>query len=141
MQKGIEGPERVLAVQRVQQVQHRRNGLLQRRGESKDMVGDRVVDRLRLVVAAEHEQRPQQLGDRLIRREIGVCGGIGLQDQPVRHLRRVEEFAVAVARLPKRAAEPLQFEPAPDEAGEAAPGGYVEPVLCGPGAGRLMDLD
>ena len=155
----VERPERMIVVQRIEQIQHRQDHLLERWIEGEDFPRYFLADRLDAVMDVELEVMPEQFGDRQVRRRVSVRRRVGFQDEPPGGGLRMNEL-VHQARLADAgladdrhhlavpllgellgAAHLLQFDGAADEAGQAAAGGGLQAAARGAGAGHLVDVD
>ena len=153
----VDGSERMITVQRIEEIQQRWKRILHRRVERCNSVGDLLADRSRAVVGADLEISPEQVDDRQIRCRPPVRRGVRFQNQPVRRVRRMKEL-VQQARLarpsladdrnhltetvggePLRVAQSLQFDAPTDETRQAASGGRLEARSCGADASQLVD--
>src|SRR5215831_5825263 len=130
----VERLERMLLIERIEKIKHRRNRVMQRGVECQNFARHFLTDRSRAVMGADLEITPEQLDDRQIRRCATIRNGVGFQNQPVRCIVRMNELVhqtrfahprladdrhhltLTVAGKLLRAAELLQFDVAADEA-------------------------
>jgi hypothetical protein len=134
MPERVEGPERMLVIQRIEEIKHRRNRVLQSGVERQNLVRHFLADRSRAVMDADLEIMPEQFDDRQVWRCVRICSGFGFQNQALHCVLRMNELAnqarlahprfaddrhhltLTVAGKLLRAAELLQLDVAADEA-------------------------
>ena len=80
MPERVEGPERMLVIQRIEEIKHRRNRVLQRGVERQNLVRHFLADRLRAVMDADLEIMPEQFDDRQVWRCPTIRNGVGLNE-------------------------------------------------------------
>src|SRR5215510_1013407 len=153
----IEGPERMLILQRVEKIQHRWDRIQQRRVERQDLSCHLLMDRSGAVVNIDLEILLEQFDHRQVRRCSAVGNGTCLDNQPVRCMLRMNEFmhqprlahaclandrhhltATAASKL-LGAAELLQLDVATDKARQTSPKSGLKPSSRGAGACHLVN--
>ena len=130
----VERPERIVIVQGIEKIQHRRDRVMQRGIECQNFARHFLTDRSRAVMDANLEIMPEQFDDRQVGRCATIRNGVGFQNQPVRCVLRIQELAhqprlahprfsddrhhlaVTLAGKLLHAAKLLQFDIAADEA-------------------------
>src|SRR4051812_42534857 len=98
MLERIKEPERMLLIQRIENIEQRWKKILQRLVERQDPVSYLLADRFRTLMTVYPEVAPEQFDDW----QIGLCTIIRrrarFQDQPVRRIARMKKL-VDKARL------------------------------------------
>src|SRR5215831_17113177 len=88
----IEGPERMLILQRVEKIQRRWNCIPQRRVERQDLSCHLLMDRSGAVMNIDLEVLLEQFDHRQVRSRFTIGNGTCLENQPVRCMLRMDEF-------------------------------------------------
>jgi hypothetical protein len=158
MLERVEGPEGMLVFERIEEIQQRRDRVVQCGGERQNPARHFLPDRLRAVMDVDLEIILEQLDGGQVGRRVTIRSRAGLQDQPVRQRGRTNKL-VHQARLPHprfaddrhyltatlagkllRTEEPLELVVAADEACQATPGGGLQARSRGAHSGHLVDL-
>jgi hypothetical protein len=130
----VERTERMVIIQGIKKIQHRRDRVMQRGIERQNPACHRLTDELSAVLDVYLEIVPEQLDDWQVGRCLTIGNGFGFQNQPVRCVLRIKELAhharlahprfsddshhlaVTLAGKLLHAAKLLQFDIAADEA-------------------------
>ena len=88
----VERPERIVIVQGIEKIQHRRDRVMQRGIECQNFARHFLTDQSRAVMDADLEVMPEQFDDRQVGRCATIRNGVGFQNQPVRCMVRMNEL-------------------------------------------------
>src|SRR6202048_5567140 len=89
----VERTERMVIIQGIKKIQHRRDRVMQRGIERQNLACTRATDELSAVLDVYLEIVPEQLDDWQVGRCLTIGNGFGFQNQPVRWVLRIKELA------------------------------------------------